>query len=169
VPAKAREPLLANDEELIKRMIQTYREHSPTISLHSDADATLTRLRATHKLGLITDGPAQSQSAKIDALQLRARFDAMVLTDELGEGFAKPHPRAFELVSEQLGATGPECVYIADNPAKDFVAPNALGWATIQIVRPDGIYRETPPAKSGTPNHVIDTMTQMDGLIQLGP
>ncbi len=154
-----------DDKELVKRMIQTYREHTPSISLHADADAALTRLRTTHKLGLITDGPVQSQSAKINALSLRPRLDAIVLTDELGPGFAKPHLRAFELTARQLAVNADKCAYVADNPAKDFIAPNALGWTTIQIKRADGIYRDNKPAEGGRPDHIIDTLSDLDALL----
>ncbi|MHC4698138.1 MAG: HAD family hydrolase [Planctomycetota bacterium] len=179
-----------DDEELVKRMIQTYREHTPSISLHADADTALTRLRTTHRssgphpgapgsslrydsgpyaFGLITDGPVESQSAKINALGLRPHLDAIVLTDELGPGFAKPHPRAFELIARQLAVNADKCAYIADNPAKDFIAPNALGWTTIQITRPDGIYRDNKPAEGGTPDHIIDTLDELEAaLARLG-
>jgi len=145
-------------KELVERMIATYRKHAPTISLHADADEVLTRLGARYKLGLITDGPAVSQWAKIDALGLRGRLDEIIITAELGSQHAKPHPRAFELMAERLGVTPTACVYVADNPAKDFVAPNALGWTTVRIVRPDGIYRDEPPAEKGEPDHTITTL-----------
>ncbi len=167
--AKARGSHFADDEALVKRMIQTYRGHTPTISLHADANAALSRFRDTHKLGLITDGPAQTQAAKIDALSLRQRFDAIILTDELGPSLGKPHPHAFELIAGQLGVSPAQCAYIADNLAKDFVAPNALGWTTIQIRRTDGIYRDNPPADGGIANQVIDTLDDLDDLLVSPP
>ena len=160
-----RAPVSDDYEELVQRMIQTYRVHAPTISLHEDADAALTRLRETHRLGLVTDGPAQSQSAKINALDLLPRLDAIVLTDELGPGFAKPHPLAFELICGRLKVSARQCAYIADNPAKDFMAPNALGWTTVQIKRAEGIYRDNPSAPGGTPDHLIDTLGDLDTLL----
>lgn len=155
----------AEDPDLIRRMVATYHAHRPTITLFPDADRALARLRPARKLGLLTDGPAVMQRAKIEALELAPRLDAIVLTDELGAGAGKPDPRGFELLASRLGANHDACVYVADNPAKDFVAPNALGWETIRVVRPDGIYRDATVAQAGSPRHVIDTLDELDKLL----
>ena len=153
------------EEQLVSRMIETYRTHRPRITLHLDAEAVLTRFAGNFQLGLITDGPAIMQRNKIAALGLEPRFDKIILTDELGEGCAKPHPRAFELMSQRLAVDPARCVYVADNPAKDFLAPSALGWKTIQIKRKDGIYRRESPPKAGRPDHLIDTLDALDVLL----
>ena len=150
------------DHEIVTRMVQIYRTHAPSIELHPDADAALTRLGKTYRLGLITDGPVEMQSNKIDALDLAGRFERVILTAELGPDFGKPHPRAFELMAEGLDVPHHACVYIADNAAKDFIAPNKLGWRTIQILRTDGIYRTKPPAPGGKPQHVVATLDEVE-------
>ncbi len=176
-PSPGRAAVRRADQVLIGRMVEVYRTHTPTIKLYPDADATLTRLRRAvrlrraarlrprFKLGLISDGLLVTQQAKISALGLRSRLDAIVLTAGLGDGFGKPHPKAFELMAQRLGADACRCAYVADNPSKDFVAPNALGWRTIQIKRADGIYREQTPARDGTPQHLIDTLDRLEALI----
>lgn len=165
-PRDAERERSASVKELVECMIETYRTHAPTICLHVDADTALTRLRGRYKLGLITDGPAVSQWAKIDALGLRGRLDEIIITAELGAQHAKPHPRAFELMAERLDVAPAACVYVADNPAKDFIAPNALGWTTVQIVRPDGIYRDEPTAAKGEPEHTITTLSELSAIVQ---
>lgn len=150
--------------ELIRSMIDTYRQHRPLISLYPDADAALDRLVADCALGIITDGPAVQQSAKIDALALRDRVDVVILTEELGPGCSKPSPAAFELMATTLEADHEDCVYVADNPAKDFVAPNALGWSTIRVVRPEGIYKDVAPADGGVPQHVIRSLDDVKSV-----
>ena len=151
--------------ETIRAMIDTYRRHRPTITLHPDADTALTRLRAVCKLGLITDGPTIQQWAKIDALMLRDRLDEIIVTDDLGPGLAKPHPHAFELIRERLDVPNAACAYVADNVAKDFVAPNALGWQTVRVFRADGIYRDGEVADGGVPRHAIDSLLAMEALL----
>ncbi len=154
------------DAGLVRKMVETYRTHRPTISLYPDAESALSRLGQRYKLGLITDGPAIMQANKIDALDLRERFDAIILTDELGSEYGKPHPRAFELIANQLDCEPARCVYVADNARKDFPAPNTLGWITVQITREQGIYRDEPPAEGGTPRHVIATLDDLERLTQ---
>ena len=156
---------LSGDAELLAGMIDTFRTHRPMIALHADADAALARLAPAHKLGIITDGPAAQQSAKVTALRLAPRVHEIILTDELGPGFAKPHPRSFEIIARRLAVDTAECVYVADNPTKDFVEPNALGWVTVRIVRPDGIYRDAIVADDGVPQHVISSLDELDGVL----
>ena len=148
----------ADVEGLVPAMIETFRTHSPIISLHSDADAALTRLGRHCRLGLISDGPLQMQNNKIDALDLRPRFNEIILTDEWGREYWKPHPRAFEEMSRRLGVPPAACTYVADNPAKDFLAPNALGWQTVFVRRLDGIYANLPAPERGQAGSVVATL-----------
>ena len=153
---------VTEDQQLIEAMIETYRHHRPTISLYPDAAAALARLRGAGKLGLITDGPAVSQGAKIDALSIESFFDEIILTADLGPGLGKPHPRAFELMRERLAVDHKSCTYVADNPSKDFVAPGALGWRTVRITRADGIYRDAEPAEGGMPDATLSTLDDLE-------
>ena len=146
-------------------MIQTFRTHRPTIALHPDAAELLGRLRGRFALGVITDGPTIQQRAKVDALGVATLVDEVILTDELGPGLGKPNPAAFETIADRLTVQHAQCVYVADNAAKDFVAPNALGWKTVQVLRPDGVYRDARPPEGGTPSDTIKTLAELDAII----
>ncbi len=149
-------------DELIGRMVAVYRSHVPNIDLHPDADSALQHLRDAYKLGLLTDGFAVAQHAKINALALRDRFDAIIVTDDWGREFWKPHTRAFEEMSRTLAIPAERCTYVADNPAKDFIAPNALGWTTIQIKRPGGVHASNPAPEGGEPQRIIATLDELE-------
>ncbi len=152
-------------EDVLLQMLKAYRAHKPTLEFHPDADAAISRLRATHRLGLITDGRSEGQWSKIDALDLRTRIDAIIVTSDLGEGFHKPNARAFELMSEKLHVPHAACAYVADNPGKDFVAPNALGWRSIRVLRADGLYRDVRSAASGEPHYVVKNLDDLEVLL----
>jgi putative hydrolase of the HAD superfamily len=129
--------------ELIARLVSCYREHQPDITLLADARACLDGLDVgggSTAAAVITDGPLASQSAKANVLRLANWSQNVILTEALGPGFGKPHLRAFQLVEERLGVAGERCVYVADNPAKDFKGPRTLGWATIRVRRPRGLH-----------------------------
>lgn len=147
--------------ELVAAMVAEYRNHAPRIDLFPDADAALSRLRGAFQLGLITDGPARTQWAKIEALNLRERMDFILPTADLGEGFAKPHPRPFEETAERLGGRHTACVYVADNPGKDFLAPRRLGWLAIHVKRRGGVYESAVAPAGGEPDCVV---TSLDGI-----
>jgi putative hydrolase of the HAD superfamily len=149
---------IADHGDLVARMIDAYRRHPPAIRLFEGVDALLDDLRQRRRLGLLTDGRPAAQWAKIDILGLRNRFDAIVVTSELGPAFGKPSTRPFEMMSEKLNSRGSNIAYVADNPCKDFIGPNALGWRTIQVRRADGLYAHEQAAPGGTPQLVIDSL-----------
>jgi putative hydrolase of the HAD superfamily len=116
-------------------LIEVYRRHTPTLELLQDVTPFLHAWPADRPLGLITDGPVASQSAKIAALGLDHRLHPIVFSDAFGTEFRKPHVKPFETVEKALGLRPDQLTYLADNPRKDFVAPRRRGWRTIRIRR----------------------------------
>ncbi|MBI1826813.1 MAG: HAD family hydrolase [Planctomycetes bacterium] len=173
-----REIGMADDPSLVREMIETYRNHQPAISLLADAERALMRQAERFRLGLITDGHSHSQWNKIDALKLRDRLEAIIVTSDLCDSdcagrtyagqftnYGKPFPLAFELMSERIGVEPRHCVYVADNAAKDFIAPRKLGWRTVQIQRVGGVHTSPPINDAAAPHHVIQTFDLLDELI----
>ena len=134
------------DSESVASMVDVYRSHAPAIALAPDAERFL-RVHSRHELAVISDGPAASQERKIDALGLRSFIRTFILTDRWGQQFRKPHERAFR---EVMGARASgECIYLGDNPDKDFAAPQALGWQrSIRVCRAGSLH-ELKPAPPG--------------------
>jgi putative hydrolase of the HAD superfamily len=107
------------------------------------------------------------QLKKVRALALEPCFRHIVYTDTLGDGraFAKPHARSFELIASLLPESGYRFVYVGDNPAKDFVAPNAMGWITVQVVRDGGIHDARRTVPGGTPQHQVRALTELPDIL----
>lgn len=150
---------------LIAEMVATYRQHAPRIALHADADRALARLHGRYRLGIVSDGFLGTQQAKIEALGLAARIDLVVLTDQWGRDHWKPDPKGFAHLASEFRVPHASCIYVADNPAKDFLAPNRLGWRTVQIRRSDGIYAGLVAPSGGKPQAVIDTLDNVDACL----
>jgi putative hydrolase of the HAD superfamily len=146
----------------VEELVALYRSHKPRVELFSDAEAALERWAGRFRLALVSDGFAETQQNKVEALGLEGRLAPIILTGEWGQRFWKPHPRAFEEVEKRTDAAGAECVYIADNPAKDFVAPNRLGWMTVQIKRSVGIYKNAIFPEDGEPRGVLSGLDFLD-------
>jgi putative hydrolase of the HAD superfamily len=152
-------PVEVRVEELVAR----YRRHRPRIEMAPDARRWLHHNGGASALALITDGPPASQSRKVTALGLRdIGFAPIILTGRWGDAFRKPDPRAFVAVERRLGLSGRQLVYVADNPAKDFVAPRRLGWSTVQIVRDGAIHASGPAAADKAADRVISTLDELD-------
>jgi len=148
------------DPELIGEMVTVYRTHTPEISFFEDAEVVLREWAEGFELGLISDGPLVMQQRKVQALRLEDRIRFILLTDQWGREYWKPHPRAFVEIEKLARVPPGECLYIADNPAKDFVAPNARGWRTVQIVR-TGAVHQLPAATGGWPQAVVSSLTEI--------
>jgi putative hydrolase of the HAD superfamily len=128
------------------RLIEEYRCHNPTISLLPSVPSMLSELRAAGAhLAVITDGASQSQHRKATALELERHVDMVIVTDDYSIEYRKPHPFAYLKVLERFGCEPGDCVYIGDNPAKDFFAPRALGWDSVRIRLPNQLHAEAEP------------------------
>lgn len=103
-----------------------YRLHEPRISLRPGAAELIATLRAQgDRVAIITDGRSMTQRLKIGSLGLVV--DEVVISEEIG--VEKPDPAAFVRVEQKCPA---RCyVYVADNVAKDFVAPKQRHWLCI--------------------------------------
>lgn len=129
------------DPIVMKQLVGVYRTHDPAIALTTDSAEVIELLRVRRTtMAVVTDGPLASQRAKVRALDVDAWSAVSIFTEELGEGFTKPHPRAFEQVELFTGDVGAACAYVADNPQKDFGAPRALGWCTIRVRRSGSLH-----------------------------
>ena len=145
-----------------------YRTCDPELKLFDDARIALDHFERLGPLGLITDGTLMMQQKKVSALGLAPRFAKIVFTDALGPDrvYFKPHGRAFEEMAAAIGQAGDRFAYVGDNPAKDFVAPNAMGWTTVQVVRPvRGIHDATRVVPGGGAQHRIGTLTELAGVL----
>jgi putative hydrolase of the HAD superfamily len=153
--------------EHVKSLIAAYRACEPELTLFDDARWALDHYAGGGPLGLITDGTHAMQLKKVRALTLEQHFKEIVYTDLLGKGraFAKPHPRSFEMMELALADPGGRYVYVGDNPAKDFVAPNARGWITVQVVREGAIHDATRAVSGGAPRHTITALTELPGVL----
>jgi len=152
-------------ERLVQAMVDTYRAHAPSIALAPDARAALAELRGRVRLGVISDGYLISQQRKAAALGLDAWFDEVILTDAWGRSFWKPHPRAFEEMADRLGVAHAACAYVGDNLAKDFVAPNSLGWTTVLVDRAGRVHAGATAPAGGEPHQFVCSLSELRDVL----
>lgn len=125
------------DISLIK-LIEIYRFHQPNITLSKESLELLEFTKA-YKVALISDGHYLTQQNKFNALNLTTYIQYAIFTDFYHT--KKPELKAFKMVMEKFN-TEKKFVYISDNPKKDFIAPNELGWESIRYKNPKGIYKD---------------------------
>lgn len=148
-------------ETPIESYLKIYREHYPTITLSDGVEDTLDELK--HRgfiLGLISDGRSVGQRNKIKALKLDRWFDDenIIISEEFGS--EKTDEKNFKYFEQKY----PEhsFVYVGDNPKKDFIVPNKLGWQTIML-KDDGrnIHRQVSAYGENKPHVVIESISEV--------
>ena len=83
----------------------------------------------------------------------------------MGRECWKPSPAGFRAVRETLGQADAACAYVADNPAKDFVAPNALGWRTVQLLCAGQIHSANPAPEAGRAQTTIASLDELESVL----
>jgi len=151
----------------VGELVRVYREHSPAIEPRPGAIDVLRRLSERYRLGLLSDGYLPAQRLKLDAVGIEPLLGAVVFTEELGRAYWKPAPEGYVAVRDALGAADEACAYVGDNPAKDFVAPNRMGWLTVQLVCEGQVHSAKPAPDGGEPRVVIASLKELEGV--LGP
>jgi HAD superfamily hydrolase (TIGR01549 family) len=69
-------------------------------------------LRNTYKTAMLSNVSIGGLSVRFTSEELERCFEEVVASGEIG--FAKPEPRAYEIVAERLGVRLDECVFIDD-------------------------------------------------------
>jgi len=120
--------------------LSLYRQHIPEISLYPDAALFIDQaISAGCMLAIATEGRSISQRNKLSALGLDGKISHILISEEVG--YRKVEPEFFaEIVPV---AKDRPCVMVGDNPVKDFVVPNSLGWGTYLLLdRGNNVHRQ---------------------------
>jgi len=93
------------------------------------------------KTGIVSNGNARVQNAKIDALKLRDLLDTVVVSEAVG--LRKPDPAIFALAVGNLGVAAGDALFVGDNPEVDIVGAAKAGlqtaWFRNGAAWPDGL------------------------------
>ena len=109
-------------------LIWLYRLHSPKkLPKYNSLKFIDTLLKKEITTLILTDGFSLTQRLKLESLGLLS-LD-LYISEEFQS--AKPDKLRFEIIQKKYKSR--QYFYIADNPKKDFYAPNQLGWNTILI------------------------------------
>lgn len=156
---------ISYDNELIEELVNVYRSHNPNLTLPQDSRDILCKLKAKYTLALITDGFLPAQQLKVKSLRIEDYFQCIVFTEQLGRDFWKPSPAGFEKIIEILNVKPENMVYIGDNEKKDFIAPNKLGFFTVQLIRPARLHTSIRNEKEAKAQFIINKISQLTALL----
>ena len=124
---------LVDDGEDAEHLTRAYREAIGTSLAPVDgAAAMLAALGDRYRLGLLTDGPEETQRDKVRRLGWGDAFDAVVVTGRLDA--PKPDPAAFDAIADALNVDNGAVVYVGDSPERDVVGAAEAGMRPVQVV-----------------------------------
>lgn len=147
-------------------LINIYRNHEPDIKFFDDVIPTIKELKKNGiKIGIITDGYKETQLRKIEVLKCRELFDEIIITDELGREFWKPHEKSYLIMAEKLGIKLNEMIYVGDNEEKDFIGANKLEIYTSCIKRKNRVYKKSILAKEYAAKSNISILNKIEEYI----
>ncbi|MGH7895468.1 MAG: HAD family hydrolase [Candidatus Binatia bacterium] len=128
-----------------------------TTTVFGDAVPCLTALRSRRlPLGLVTNGDAAMQRAKLLRHGLGGFFDVIVIEGELGTG--KPDPTVYRHALAALGVAPGEATMVGDNLEWDVAGAQRVGLGGVWIDRPG---RGLPAGVPVRPTRVIHSLAEV--------
>jgi putative hydrolase of the HAD superfamily len=123
------------DAQAVRAAREWYAGHRfHTLALFEDAVQTLETARAlpsVQRIGLVTNGPSDTQRCKIDLLGVEPYVDFVLVSEEFGVW--KPDPGIFAEALRLGEAAAEETIFIGDSAEHDIAGAQAAGIAAIWI------------------------------------
>lgn len=133
------------------------------LGLYDDAREVLAKVRGVpgvRAVGLVTNGPADVQRAKIDLLELWPEVDFAVISGEIG--IEKPDAGIFAEALRQGSACAGEAIYVGDSPEYDMDGAHNAGIARIWMNRAG-----TPwPLSTAAPEYEARSLADVVTILQ---
>lgn len=148
---------LSPEGELVREVADAYSsEREAHVAPFPGALEALAELRGRgHRLGLLTNGGARLQRAKLERYDLARFFDAVRIEGEVGVG--KPEREAFAGALEALGAAGEPAMMIGDDLDADVAGASKAGLATVWVDHAGA----GPPARAPRPDRVVRALAEL--------
>ena len=105
-------------------------------------------------LGVVTNGRAMIQQAKIDRLGIRTLLTSVVISEAVG--CEKPNTRIFEMALGDVGCARGEVWFVGDHPENDVIGAAGAGLEPIWLKG-----RHPWPTGTPLPRHHIDRLTDV--------
>lgn len=126
--------------------------------LFSDVENTLTNLRETYQLALVTNGAPDLQREKIQGAKLAHYFKHILISGEVGIG--KPDTHIFKLALEAIAASPSETVMVGDSLDRDILGAQRAGIKGIWLNRSG-----SKPTDEVTSDVQITSLSEMPKLL----
>jgi putative hydrolase of the HAD superfamily len=118
--------MLGLDKSYAAEMTELYlKEYTNSHSEVEGAKAMIEKLSEKYKLGIITNGLAETQYQKLDALNIKDMFQSIIISEEVG--IQKPESKIFWEATKALSCNNNECLYVGNSYAGDVMGAGEAG------------------------------------------
>lgn len=153
-------------DENINNLVKIYRNSKPELKLYNDALEILNWLnQKKYNIGLVTDGDSTVQYNKIKFLNIDKFIEKIVVSDDFGKDYWKPHEKPYLEVINYFNVKPSQCIYVGDNPNKDFLGAKKLGLTTIRIIREEGDHMKTFLSKEFEADFNIENLAEIKQIL----
>ncbi|UPV75064.1 HAD family hydrolase [Halorussus limi] len=114
----------------VAEAFRSERDHS-RVELLPGATEALDALAADHALGVVTNGPPEMQTAKLESAGLAGHFEAVVFAGH--DAAAKPDPEPFEVALAELGVESGRAVHVGNSLSSDVAGAHAAGLRSVWV------------------------------------
>nr|WP_254714837.1 HAD family hydrolase [Natranaeroarchaeum aerophilus] len=126
------------------------------VELLPGTGAALDAAAAVGRVGVVTNGPADSQRTKLDALGIADRFDTVVCAAELPR--AKPHARPFERALDDLDVAPDRALYVGNSLEYDIAGAQNAGLAAAWL-------RDEQGSGSYDPEYTLNSLADLPAVL----
>ncbi len=113
------------------------------------------------RLGLVTNGFAETHREKIELLNISELFDAIFIADEVG--MVKPDPLLFAHACLKLQSSPSKSAMVGDRYERDIRGAHTAGLFTIWM----NVHAATLPAGAPPPDVTVNTISEVAGALRL--
>jgi putative hydrolase of the HAD superfamily len=148
---------LTDDGTLAERSAGLYNEYRKRYfqPFPGAVDALRTLRERGLRLGILTNGFAETHREKISLLGFGDLFDAIFIADEVG--MLKPDPLLFAHACERLGAPPSRCAMVGDRYERDVRGAMIAGLFTVWV----NVRNETVPPGARSPHATVTSISDV--------
>jgi putative hydrolase of the HAD superfamily len=127
----------------------------------ADAKETILELsRRGYLLGIIANTITETEIPDyLETDGLTSYFKTVVLSSKVG--IRKPNPEIYWEAARRVGVEPAKCVYIGDNPVRDFEGTRAAGYGMFILFFEPATQAKEPPTGEISPDYVIRELRQL--------
>lgn len=134
------------------------------VSARDGAREALAYARRHYEVGLITNGGRETQTAKLETLDIAETFDVTVFCDPAAGIDPKPAPEPFTLALDDLSSSPESTVYVGDSHSADVVGAHEMGLQSAWVP-PDRPHEDHPDQQEPEPTYRLDSLSELPAVL----